>query len=160
MHNTERLAGNYTAYEQAELASYPMGVPSPRGSRWKTYTKSRLKTLGRGLAVYATSEYAQIRLTQYINSTRAMDEIAKTITNNIPSVVHIGGAQMSPNSPIGMSWFLFDFVSLFHSSGNINVFNWSIIFSLFVQVSRKTSVAQVLENWLAVLRSSTIQSWI
>lgn len=102
MHNTTRLAGDYIEYEQAELASYSMGIPSPRGSKWRTYIQSRLKTLPRGMAVYATREYAKIRLTQYIDSTRAMDEIAKQITGNKPSVFHIGGSEPSPNTPIGM----------------------------------------------------------
>lgn len=120
MHNTERLAGDFMEYERAELASYPLGIPSPRGSKWKSYIQSRLRTLCRGMDVYATREYAQLRLTQYINSTREMDEMVKTIANNRPTIFFIGGAQFSPSSPIGM-WHNFQFIE----------------FQYFIQVSQK-----------------------
>lgn len=151
MHNTDRLAGDFTAFERADLQSHPMGIPSPRESSWRSYICSRLRTLTRGMAVYATREYAQIRLTQYIDSTKAMDEIAKKITNNVPSVVHIGGAKMTPNSPIGMILIRFH---VFHFSGNVT---FDLFYSIestdfvlflfpFVQVSRKTSDVRAREN--------------
>jgi len=96
------LTGEYTVQEQADLHSYPLGVPSPKGSRWRDYLQHRIKMLFKGMAVYATQKYARLDLDKYIKSNRAMDKIALQVTKNQPTIVHIGAAELAPNRPIGI----------------------------------------------------------
>lgn len=50
----------------------------------------------------ATRKYARLHLDKYTHSNRVCDEIAKSITQNKPSMVYIGDANLNPNRPIGI----------------------------------------------------------
>lgn len=91
-------------YVQMEQRDFAMHVirPSPRGQQWRLYIQHRIRMLRSGMATYARPKYARLSLDKYIQTNRAMDTIAKKITNNEPSIIYIGAAQMAPNSPIGI----------------------------------------------------------
>lgn len=55
-----------------------------------------------GIAAFATKRYAKLELQKYIESNRKVDEIAKKITQNQPSLIFLGGAELNPNRPIGI----------------------------------------------------------
>lgn len=89
----------FTIQEQTDRNSYPI-MPSPRGVRWRSYIQHRLTVFEDGLAVYANQKYARLSLDKYIESNRAIDKIAAFLTNKLKSIIYIGAAEMSPNSPI------------------------------------------------------------
>lgn len=55
-----------------------------------------------GLGVYATRKYARLNFDKYVGENRAMDNFAASLTKKMPSIVYLGAAQVSPNSPIGI----------------------------------------------------------
>lgn len=91
----------YTAQERVDLASYAT-IPSPRGSQYLNYIQHRMRMLPNGIAAYATKQYAKLNLDKYIQSNRESDEIAVEITQNQPSLIYMGGAELHPNRPIGI----------------------------------------------------------
>lgn len=54
------------------------------------------------MAVYATQKYARLSFDKYVESNRASDQFAVQLTRKQTSMVYLGAAQMSPNSPIGI----------------------------------------------------------
>ena len=92
----------YTDQERYDLTtSYPR-IPSPRGEDYWEYIQHRMKMLPNGIAAYATRQYARLSLDKYIQTNRECDEIAVNITQNQPSAVYIGAAELHPNRPIGI----------------------------------------------------------
>lgn len=75
-------------------------MPSPRGSQWIPYIRHRLRMLERGMAAYATRQYARHRMDKYIEENRTIDKLAKRLTNDKPTIIYMGAVEMSPNSPI------------------------------------------------------------
>ena len=55
----------------------------------------------KGMAVYATEKYARIKFDKYIQSNREYDETAKKLTNNKPSLIFLGAAELHSSRPIG-----------------------------------------------------------
>lgn len=91
----------FTIMEQNDRNEYIV-IPSPRGVFWKSYVQHRLKMFEDGLATYANQKYARLSLDKYIESNRAIDRIAARLTNKQKSIIYIGAAEISPNSPIGI----------------------------------------------------------
>lgn len=54
------------------------------------------------MEVYASHPYSRLKMDKYIESNRAIDKITKKLCNNEQSIAYIGGAEFSPNSPIGI----------------------------------------------------------
>ncbi|XP_055310426.1 uncharacterized protein LOC129573642 [Sitodiplosis mosellana] len=65
----KHLTADSTKIEQDDLKAQVM--PSPRGSQYMSYIRHRLRMLLRGMAAYATRQYARLRLAKYIQSTRS-----------------------------------------------------------------------------------------
>lgn len=80
---------------------YP-SIPSPKGIGWLFYIQHRLKMMEQGIAVYTTDKYTRLDFDKYVESNRVCDTIAGMLTNHQPTLVHFGGAQTAPNSPIGI----------------------------------------------------------
>lgn len=80
---------------------YP-DMPSPKGNQWKDYIKHRMKMMERGIAVYTTDKYTRLNFDKYVQSNRVCDSIAFMFTGRNPTIMHLGAAQMSPDSPIGI----------------------------------------------------------
>lgn len=96
------MSKGFTELEQRHLNSF-IWKPSPKGRfKWKFYIENRVALLESGMAVYASYKYTRLKLSKYIESNRASDNIAKSLTNNKPSAIFIGGANTAPNSPIGI----------------------------------------------------------
>lgn len=96
---------NFEAIEKADFAQHQAAfgyMPSPRGRYWRSYIENRMRLLRRGLDAYATQQYARHDLHHYIESNRESDKVAAIITNNMPTMIYLGGAEMSPNRPIGI----------------------------------------------------------
>lgn len=101
----DRLKGDFDEFEKRDLALYQQQhhvSASPRGVRWRPYIEHRIRVRRRGLAVYATRKYARLGLDKYIHSNRESDEIAVKITNNRPTMIYLGAAELAPNRPIGI----------------------------------------------------------
>lgn len=49
---------------------------------------------------YTTTKYTRLQFDKYIESNRASDKVAAMLTNREPTLIHLGGAQTPPNSPI------------------------------------------------------------
>lgn len=94
----KRRVAQYDIAEKEDLQRN--GMPSPMGPHWRTYIEHRLRMLVNGMAVYATDGYSHLRMDKYIESNRALDTIARKLTNNKPSVVFIGASELSPSSII------------------------------------------------------------
>jgi len=54
------------------------------------------------MATYATRQYARLSLDTYIEGNRESDETAKRMTDNQPTLVYLGAAQMPANRPFGI----------------------------------------------------------
>lgn len=80
---------------------YPM-MPSPMGQNWRDYIRHRMKMMERGIAVYTTDKYTRLNFDKYVRSNSVCDSIAGMITGHQPTLMHIGGCEMSPSSPIGI----------------------------------------------------------
>lgn len=96
---------NFDALEKADFARHQAAfgyMPSPRGVHWRSYIEQRARLLHRGLAAYATRRYARHDLHHYIESNRESDKVAAMITNNMPTMIYLGAAEMSSNRPIGI----------------------------------------------------------
>ncbi|XP_031635522.1 uncharacterized protein LOC116348610 isoform X1 [Contarinia nasturtii] len=98
----KKLAGWFDIEEKEHLKTYPYRPPSPRNSTWKSYIEYRIKMLRKGMAAYATREYARLDLDHHIRSTRVNDQIAVRVTNNKPSLVQFGAWAMKPDRPFGI----------------------------------------------------------
>lgn len=85
--------------EQHDRNEYVV-TPSPRGVYWRSYVQHRLKMFESGLATYANQQYARLSLDKYIESNREVDKTAARLTNKKKSIVYVGSAEISPNSPI------------------------------------------------------------
>lgn len=98
------MTADFTFLEQLDRENrvkYPV-MPSPRGIHWVHYIKHRLCMLERGMEAYARRRYARLSFDKHCESQREQDLLAGQITKNEPSLVMIGGAQISPSSPIGI----------------------------------------------------------
>lgn len=93
------LTADFTRKEQNDRESYPV-IPSPRGKYWRSYVYHRLEMMEDGLDTYATRQYARLELDKYIESTRAVDKTAASLTNKLPSLIFIGAAEIAANSII------------------------------------------------------------
>ena len=97
----ERIAGAFTDKEKRDRESYPH-IPSPRGENWRTYIVHRMKMFVDGMNTYAQRRYKRLDFEKYVESNRRMEEIAKFLTKNQPSLVLAGGSDMHPGAPIGV----------------------------------------------------------
>lgn len=97
----ERLSAEFTVATERSLRRYPF-VPSPRGASWLMYVDQQMRLIPTSMNAFATRKYGRLLLDKYIQSNRENDENAKRITNNEPSVVMMGNAELSPNRPIGI----------------------------------------------------------
>lgn len=96
---------DFKAIEEEDFANHQRTfgyMPSPRGVHYLSYIENRMRLLHRGLEAYATQEYARHDLHHYIESNRMSDKVAHMITNNMPCMIYLGAAEMSPNRPIGI----------------------------------------------------------
>jgi len=75
-------------------------MPSDMGIYWWDYICHRLRTMKRGMDVYATDKYTRLNLDKYILSNRVCDNVAVMMTNNKSCLAHYGGAQIAPNRPM------------------------------------------------------------
>lgn len=79
---------------------YPR-MPSDMGDNWWDYIRHRLKTMKRGMDVYASDKYTRLfSLDKYIVSNRVCDNVAGMVTNYRSCLVHLGNVEMAPNRPI------------------------------------------------------------
>lgn len=95
----ERMSEQFTA---ETAASFVGRAPSPRGERYRDYIRQQMRLLPIGMATFATRWYGRQLLDKYIESNRECDEIAKQVTQNSPSLVMLGAAELNPNRPIGI----------------------------------------------------------
>lgn len=100
----KRWTKEFTAMEQADRNNRQIyaKMPSPLGSDWKLYIAHRLKMFKAGIECYTTEKYTRLKFEKYIESNRVCDSIAKMQTNGQPTLIHLGAAEMSPSSPIGI----------------------------------------------------------
>lgn len=89
----------FTIMERNDRNEYIV-MPSPRGVNWRSYVQHRLRMFEAGFVAYANQKYARFALDKYIESNSAIDKIAARLTNKQKSIVYIGAAEISPNSPI------------------------------------------------------------
>lgn len=100
---SKRWRKSFEEQEKAHFKSFQHGMPSPKGKRtWKSYIEHRVAMMTAGMALYATRKYARLRFDKYVESYRASDLFAASLTNKKPSMIYLGAAQMAPNSPIGI----------------------------------------------------------
>lgn len=99
----DRLSAIFTAEMRHNLAAqnYPR-VPSPRGASWRFYMDQQMHLLPTGMDAFATRKYGRLLLDKYIQTNRECDEIAKQVTQNEPSLVMLGAAELHPSRPIGI----------------------------------------------------------
>lgn len=95
------MTAAFKEMEQHDREEYPV-MPSPRGVLWRSYIQHKLKMFEAGIAAYANRKYARFGLDKHIQSYRAIDKIAASLTNRLKSIIYIGAAEISPNSPIGI----------------------------------------------------------
>lgn len=99
----KRWTKEFTQFEQNDLKNrtlYPV-TPSPLGKHWLNYVHHRLKMVKKGLEAYTTRKYTRLSLDKYIESSRAIDQIAGEMVNGQPALVFLGnGGDTPPNSPI------------------------------------------------------------
>lgn len=72
------------------------------GHRWRDYIWHRLKMHEHGIAVYTTDKYTRLSFDKYVRSNSVCDSVAHMFTGNRPALMHLGAAEMAPNSPIGI----------------------------------------------------------
>lgn len=96
-----RMSVRFTAETKRTVEHYG-GSPSPRGTTWTVYIEQQMYLLPIGLEAFATRQYGRLLLDKYIESNREADETAKKITQNEPSLVNLGNAELNPNRPIGI----------------------------------------------------------
>lgn len=84
---------------EADRNSHPV-MPSDMGANWWDYICHKLRTMKKGMNVYASDKYTRLSLDKYILSNRVCDNFAVMVTNNKSCIVHYGGVQMSPNRPL------------------------------------------------------------
>jgi hypothetical protein len=99
---SKRWTKNFVAEEENDRNNrqlYP-AMPSPLNENWQHYIWHRLKMMKKGIDVYTTDKYARLRFDKYIESNRTCDKHAGHLVNHQAAVVHLGNAEMSPNSPI------------------------------------------------------------
>lgn len=98
----ERWSKKHKIEEQSYLSKF-LWMPSPKGKdTWKTYIKYRIEMMQKAMDVYATRKYSRTKLYHYMESNRASDNVAKELTKGKPAVAMVGGANISPSSPIGI----------------------------------------------------------
>ncbi|XP_031639204.1 uncharacterized protein LOC116351264 [Contarinia nasturtii] len=98
----KKLVGWFDIEEKDHLKTYPFGPPSPRNSTWKWYIEYRIKMLRKGMSAYATRKYSRLDFDHYMKSNQVNDNIAVTVTNNMPSINIFGASEMPPNRPFGL----------------------------------------------------------
>lgn len=97
----ERLTHAFKVAEQNDRNEYIV-MPSPRGRFWLSYVQHRLKMFEGALGAYANQRYARLGFDKYVQTNRTIDRIAASLTNKLKSIIYIGSAEFSPNSPIGI----------------------------------------------------------
>lgn len=97
----ERLSERFTAEFQLRSRFYSK-MPSPRGVQWGNYIDHQMWLYPLGIAAFATKRYAKLGLQKYIESNREADKTAKRVTENQPSLVFLGAAELHPSRPIGI----------------------------------------------------------
>lgn len=97
----ERLSAQFTAEMQHDFTRYP-SIPSPRGAIWRNYVTHRMRMWQTGINTFATRQYGRLLLDKYIQSNRECDELAVGITQNQPSLIMLGAAELNPSRPIGI----------------------------------------------------------
>ena len=97
----DRISAGFTEEMRLNLRNYER-VPSPRGELWMLYIELQMHLLPIGIATFGTRKYARLLLDKYIESNRESDETAKLITENRPSLIMLGGAELHPSRPIGI----------------------------------------------------------
>lgn len=97
----DRMTGTYKEKEKLELKSYTK-MPSPRSSYWLAYIEHRMTMFVDGMKVYARRKYKWLDFDNYVEKTRRMDEMAKFLTKNQPSLVLPGDGDMHHAAPIGV----------------------------------------------------------
>ncbi|XP_031638848.1 uncharacterized protein LOC116350970 [Contarinia nasturtii] len=75
-------------------------MPSPLGTLWTDYICHRIKMLKKGMDVYTTPKYARLKFDKYVESNSTIDKLCGTLVNHQAALIHLGNADMSPNSPI------------------------------------------------------------
>lgn len=95
------MSERFTAATVQNLPNYPR-VPSPRGVSWRDYIDEQMYLLPAGIEAFATRKYGRHLLDKYIRSNREADATAKKITQNQPSLIMLGAAELNPNRPIGI----------------------------------------------------------
>lgn len=95
------MTSRYTHQEQRVFKSFEH-APTPRGERWRDYIAFKLKMFANGIAIFTRRKYSQLAMHRYIQTNRAIDNVANQITNNQPTIVYFGDAIFPSDSPIGM----------------------------------------------------------
>lgn len=95
----KRLAANFEDRAAAHRESYPI-PPSPCGLQYWNYIRNALRFWTEGINVYTQSTYSKMAFDKYVHTQRVNDKILKKLTNKESSILFIGGAEFSPNSPI------------------------------------------------------------
>lgn len=95
------MSTQFTEETRSNLINY-LTVPSPRGAQWWLYIDEQMRLYTIGIHTFATRQYGRLLLDKYIHSNRECDDIAKRITQNQPSLVMLGAAELNPNRPIGI----------------------------------------------------------
>lgn len=95
------MTAEFIKAEQEDLKSYPK-MPSPRTAECENYIRHKLKLFDLGMKTYARRRYARLSFDKYIWANKMNDAMAEFITKNEPSLVALGAAEMSPDSPIGI----------------------------------------------------------
>lgn len=97
--HAEIIVGEYERDAAHDRESQPE-MPSPTAIDVWPYIRHRLKFLERGIAVYTKREYASLAFWKYHAIQQRTDTITRRLTNNCPTLLLIGGAEFSANSPI------------------------------------------------------------
>ncbi|XP_031639183.1 uncharacterized protein LOC116351242 [Contarinia nasturtii] len=75
-------------------------MPSPLGILWIDYVHHRIKMLKKGMAVYTTPKYTLLQFDKYVESNRTVDKLTGNLVNHKAAIIHMGNAEISPNSCI------------------------------------------------------------
>lgn len=95
------MSERFTTEMRVSLVNYPT-IPSPRGRSWLLYIDQQMQLYTSGIDAFATRQYGRLLLDKYIHSNREADETAKRITQNQPSLIMLGAADLHPSRPMGI----------------------------------------------------------